>query len=95
MPRYDHFEAARARAIGAGASSLVDPNDPHPMAGPPEFRDTQFGPRPGDEDARFGAFEEAVVLGEPADTPFGRMANLVDPFGAGCCLVEAQEGAGE
>ncbi|WP_371030898.1 VOC family protein [Pseudoclavibacter sp. JSM 162008] len=190
------IEAAHARALGAGASSLVDPSDvldqgrmalladrqgatfglwqpggrrgfdawgepgttawfelhtteldeatefyaaatgfdPHPMAGPPEFRYTQFGPRPGGEDARFGAFEESAgsgtgtsgaaqrpdaewvvyfvtpsvdeatsrarslgadVLGEPADTPFGRMANLVDPFGAGFCLVEAMEGAGE
>lgn len=37
----------------------------------------------------------ADVRGAPTDTPFGRMASLVDPFGAGFCLVEAIEGGGE
>lgn len=37
----------------------------------------------------------AEVRGEPTDTPFGRMANLVDPFGAGFCLVEAGTGGNE
>ncbi|MBF4459899.1 VOC family protein [Pseudoclavibacter sp. VKM Ac-2867] len=32
------------------------------------------------------------VRGAPADSPFGRMTTLVDPFGASFCLIEAREG---
>ena len=83
--RFGAFEEASGR--GRGSDAAVS----HPAA---EWL-VYFVTRSVDEATATAISLGAGVRGAPTDTPFGRMASLVDPFGAGFCLVEAMEGGRE
>ncbi|WP_146077790.1 VOC family protein [Pseudoclavibacter sp. AY1F1] len=96
--RYNQF-APQPGGVDARFGAFEQSIDPHPVAGGaaphPAAEWLVYFVTPSVDEATARAVSlGAEVRGEPADTPFGRMANLVDPFGAGFCLVEAVDEGG-
>ena len=88
---------------GAGSDYLTFHRGGDPLGGIGGMQDSPLGPQPhwmayfmvADTDAAVAAATErdAAVLGDPVDTPYGRMAVITDPQGATFALMGAVSSA--